>query len=57
VPRTWVTQQARHLSWKLEDEEINLSVLIHDLVEKFASQADRGRRQGLPADACLFGGF
>ena len=37
----WVTQQARNLSWKLEDEGINLSVLIHDRDRKFALQADR----------------
>jgi len=38
---TWVTQQARNLSWNLEDEEIKLSVLIHDRDKKFALQADR----------------
>ncbi len=37
----WVTQQARNLSWKLEDEGINLSALIHDRDKKFAFQADR----------------
>ncbi|HEY8921882.1 MAG TPA: integrase core domain-containing protein [Candidatus Limnocylindria bacterium] len=37
----WVTQQARNLSWKLEDEGIKLSVLIHDRDKKFALQADR----------------
>jgi putative transposase len=37
----WVTQQARNLSWKLEDEGIKLSVLIHDRDKKFAPQADR----------------
>jgi hypothetical protein len=36
----WVTQQARNLSWKLEEEGINLSVLIHDRDKKFADQAD-----------------
>jgi hypothetical protein len=36
-----VTQQARNLSWKLEDEGINLSALIHDRDKKFAFQADR----------------
>ncbi len=35
------SQQARNLSWKLEDEGINLSVLIHDRDRKFALQADR----------------
>ncbi len=37
----WVTQQARNLSWKLEDEAIKLSVLIHDRDKKFAPEADR----------------
>ncbi len=37
----WVTQQARHLAWGLEDEGIKLSVLIHDRDRKFALQADR----------------
>jgi putative transposase len=37
----WVTQQARNLCWKLEDEGIELSVLIHDRDKKFALQADR----------------
>jgi putative transposase len=37
----WVTQQARNLSWKLEEKGINLSVLIHDRDRKFAPQADR----------------
>ena len=38
---TWVTQQARNLSWNLEDEGIKLSVLIHDRDRKFALQADQ----------------
>jgi putative transposase len=37
----WVTQQARNLSWKMEDEGIKLSVLIHDRDKKFSLQADR----------------
>src|SRR3989475_1877430 len=37
----WLTQQARNLSWRLEDEGINLGVLIHDRCKKFAPQADR----------------
>jgi hypothetical protein len=36
----WVTQQARNLSWKLDDEGFNLSVVIHDRDKKFAPQAD-----------------
>ncbi len=28
----WVTQQARNLNWKLEEEGIKLNVLIHDRV-------------------------
>ncbi len=37
----WVTQQARNLSWRLEDEGTKLSVLIHDRDRKFAREADR----------------
>jgi len=37
----WISQQARNLSWKLEDEGIKLGVLIHDRDKKFAPQADR----------------
>jgi len=37
----WVTQQARNLTWKLEDEGIKLSDVIHDRDKKFAFQADR----------------
>ena len=36
----WVAQQARNLSWKLEDEGIKLSALIHDRDKKFAPAAD-----------------
>ena len=36
----WVTQQARNLAWKLEDEGIKLRVLIHDRDKKFAQKAD-----------------
>lgn len=37
---TWVTQQARNLSWRLEDEGIQLSAVIHDRDKKFAPAAD-----------------
>jgi putative transposase len=37
----WVTQQARNVSCRLEDEGIKPSVLIHDRDMKFAPQADR----------------
>jgi hypothetical protein len=37
----WVTQQARNLSWKLEDEGMKLSVVIHDRDKKFAPEVDR----------------
>ena len=37
----WVTQQARNLSWRLEDEAIKLSVVVHDRDKKFAPQADQ----------------
>jgi hypothetical protein len=36
----WVTQQARNLSWKLEDEGIKLRFVIHDRDRKFAAKAD-----------------
>ncbi|HEY8885482.1 MAG TPA: integrase core domain-containing protein [Chloroflexota bacterium] len=36
----WVTQQARNLSWKLEEEGIELSVVLHDRDKKFAPEAD-----------------
>jgi transposase InsO family protein len=36
----WVTQQARNLSWRLEDDGIKLSVVIHDRDKKFARAAD-----------------
>ncbi len=36
----WVTQQARNLSWKLEEEGIGLSVVLHDRDKKFAPEAD-----------------
>ena len=36
----WVTQQVRNLSWRLEDEGIKLSALIHDRDKKFAPSAD-----------------
>jgi putative transposase len=31
----WVTQQARNLSWQLEDEGIKLSLVIHDHDRKY----------------------
>ena len=37
---SWVTQQARNLSWRLEEEGIELSALIHDRDKKFAHSAD-----------------
>ena len=36
----WVTQQARNLSWRLADDGIKLSVVIHDRDKKFARPAD-----------------
>jgi len=36
----WVTQQG-NLSWKLEEEGIKPSVLVHDRDKKFSLQADR----------------
>jgi putative transposase len=37
----WVTQQARNLSWQLEDEGIKLSLLIHDHDRKYPGSFDR----------------
>ena len=36
----WVSRHAGNLSWKLEDEGIKLSGLIHDRDKKFAPKAD-----------------
>src|SRR6266566_1537230 len=36
----WVTQQARNLSYRLEEDGIKLSALIHDRDKKFARRAD-----------------
>jgi transposase InsO family protein len=36
----WVTQQARNLSWRLEEDGIRLGVVIHDRDKKFARQAE-----------------
>ena len=44
--QAWVTQQARNLCWKLEDEGIRLSLVIHDRDRKFAPQADRVFKSG-----------
>ncbi len=37
----WVTQQARQLSWRLEDEGIQFGYLIHDRDKKFAPKSDQ----------------
>ena len=37
----WVTQQARNLSWQLEEEGIRLSLVIHDRDRKFPASFDR----------------
>ncbi len=36
----WVTQQARHLSWKIQDGELPIRFLIHDRDTKFAATFD-----------------
>ena len=36
----WLAQQARNLIWRLEEEGIQLSVVIHDRDKKFARGAD-----------------
>ncbi len=38
--RAWVTQQARHLSWQLQDGTVPGRFLIHDRDTKFASTFD-----------------
>jgi len=35
-----MAQQARNLSWRLEEDGIDLSAVIHDRVKKFAPGAD-----------------
>jgi transposase InsO family protein len=37
----WVTQQARNLSWQLEDEGMKLTLVIHDHDQKFPGSFDR----------------
>ncbi len=36
----WVTQQSRNLSWRLHEDGIKLSIVIHDRDKKFARRAD-----------------
>ncbi len=36
----WVTQQTRNLLWKLDEEGMELSAVIHDRDKKFVTQAD-----------------
>ena len=36
----WVTQQARHLSWQLQDGELAARCLIHDRDSKFVPGFD-----------------
>jgi putative transposase len=37
----WVTQQARNLSWQLEEEGMQPSIVVHDRDRKFAGSFDR----------------
>lgn len=37
----WVTQQARNLSWQLEEEGIRPTIVVHDRDRKFAGSFDR----------------
>ena len=37
----WITQQARNLSWQLEEEGLKLDLLIHDRDRKFSASFDR----------------
>ncbi|MEP7105947.1 MAG: hypothetical protein ABI838_08880 [Chloroflexota bacterium] len=41
-----MTQQARNLRWKLEDDSIKLKVVIHDRDKKFAPKADSVFKSG-----------
>ena len=36
----WMTQQARNLIWRLEDEGFKLRFVVHDRDKKFAAKAD-----------------
>lgn len=36
----WVAQQARNLSWTMQDDGIKLDIVIHDRDKKFARRAD-----------------
>ena len=38
--RAWVTQQARHLSWKIQDGRLPVRFLIHDRDTKFTTSFD-----------------
>lgn len=38
--KAWVTQQARHLIWKLDEQEQNMRFLIHDHDKKFTQSFD-----------------
>ena len=42
----WVTQQARNLSWKLEDEGVKPQVVVHDWDKTFAPNADAVFKSG-----------
>src|SRR6202022_752755 len=37
----WVTQQARNLAWQLDEEQVKLSIGLHDRDRKFAASFDR----------------
>ncbi|MDQ6645478.1 MAG: integrase core domain-containing protein [Chloroflexota bacterium] len=37
----WVTQQARQLTWRLQDEQLSMRFLIHDRDAKFPTSFDR----------------
>ena len=38
--KAWITQQARHLIWKLDEHDQNMRVLIHDRDKKFTHAFD-----------------
>jgi hypothetical protein len=48
----WVTQQARNLTWKLDEEGIGLSVVIHDRDKKVWAQSGHGVPVGGRPSGC-----
>ena len=49
----WVTQQARNLTWQVEDEGLKLSLVIHDHHREFPGSFDRIFRSDGSRNAAL----